>query len=309
MAHNPDSPKMGVAAVRQFGAPNLLVFTRSERPPVPTLDVDQREDKNADAVAKQVGGGTKAELRGKSRRSSTNCARVLSSIDWKRNGECSHVTLSYWKHWPRSKEELARVKASLVEWLGRHVACGLWSLEYQVERHEKFGDWVPHWHVLVWHGRGCKFGTVDCAIGRRAVERFEVDARRWWSVFAKNPSEHGVKVTSGDQARGTWYLAMHAAKLAQSPPFAVGRWWGYVNRDVFLSASDIHQVGEVNVLEFVWWARLYRRHTGAKVRQKGQLAQGFSWFLPRAAQSVAAVWIRERIEWERAQRMRRRPPF
>jgi hypothetical protein len=296
MAHNPPNPPGGLAAVRQFGAPNLLVFTRANRAPVPTLDMDDREEKAARSVDADAGGGTKQELRGKSRQSSLNLARVLSSLDWTQNGACVHVTLSYWKRWPGDKDALAGVKSALVRDLGRRLECGIWSLEYQVERFEKFGEWVPHWHVLGW-------------LGGRSADGFEVWLRKWWVDFAGNPSEHGVHVTSGDQARGTWYLAMHAAKLAQSPPFRVGRWWGYVNRDKLLRAQDLQQTGEPDLRTLIWWARLYRRSTGCKVRQRGELLQGFCWFLSRAAQCVAAAWIRDWVEHEKRVRFAGRPPF
>jgi len=288
MAHIPPSA-LGRRVVRKFQAPNLLVLTRSSRCPVPVLDMEERDEKTAGAVGPETGGGKKGEIRGKSRRSSSNCSRVLSSIDWRKNGRCLHVTLTYWRVWPNDKEHLALEKSALVRDLGRQARCGLWSLEYQIERHKKTGEWVPHWHVLLWIGDG-------------DPDVFETRLRTWWARFSSNPSKHAVAVTSGDQARGTWYLAMHAAKLAQSPPFAVGRWWGYVNRDAFLAASDIHATGEAEHRELVWWARLYRRSTGCKVRQSGLLLHGFSWFLPRSAQCVAAAWIRDHIDAERRER-------
>jgi hypothetical protein len=217
-------------------------------------------------------------------------------LDWKKNGECVHVTLSYWKTWPKTKGELADVKAAMVRDLGRHCAAGIWSLEYQTERFKKHGDWVPHFHCLLWLQLG-------------SAELFESWLRPWWADFSGNPSEHGVHVTSGDQARGTWYLAMHAAKAAQSPPFAVGRWWGYINRDALLSAQDLHETGQVTDRENVWWCRLFRRSLRVKVRQRGRCAQGISWFLPRAAQCAAAAWIRDWIESEKRQRFRVKNPF
>lgn len=281
--------------MRVYQAPNLLILSRARRPPLPMLDADDREEKSLSDSQKSAEAGSKKELRGKSRKSSLNLARVLSSLDWKKHGRCVHVTLGYWKTWPRTKGELADVKASLVRDLGRHCRCGIWSLEYQTERYEKYGDWVPHFHCLLW-------------LGDDPVERFESWLRKWWPGFSGNTSDHGVHVTSGDQARGTWYLAMHAAKAAQAPPFQVGRWWGYVNREVLLSAQDLHCTGEAEDREAVWWSRLFRRSCRIKVRQQGRCAQGVSWFLPLAIQWKAAAWIRDQIEGERRDRFER-PPF
>lgn len=279
----------------RFSGPNVLVLTRSKAPRIPGLsssnDVENDGHEKAPNGLQPVG-GTKTALRGKSTASSLNCARLLSSLDWAKHGECLHITLSYWKRWPKNKDELADEKKALVRDLGRHLECGLWSLEYQVERHARTGDWVPHWHVLGW------------LAGRQAME-VEQWLRQWWAVFSHNSSPHGVKVTSGDQARGTWYLTMHAAKLAQSPPFAVGRWWGYVQRDLLLEAQDVHRTGEIFDRHRVWWTRLYKRATHCKVRHE----KGFSWFLPLKWQTAAAAWIDDQILWERCVRHRAPAPF
>lgn len=285
MGHNPRNGDQPLAAVRRFQAPNLLVLTRSERPPFPSL-LPVIEQEKAPRDVEPSTKGTKSEIRGKSEKSSLNLARVLSSLDWKKHGRCLHVSLTYWKHWPSSKEELAAEKSALVARLGEQCECGIWSLEYQARL-------VPHWHCLVW-------------IGDSDAEIFEVWVRKWWAKFSGNPSEHGVKITSGDQARGTWYLAMHAAKRSQSPPFAVGRWWGYINREALLGAQDIHETGVCDERERVWLARIYRRSTGCKVRHM----QGFSWFLPAGYQWELLAWIRDKIEDERRSRaIGGKPPF
>jgi hypothetical protein len=98
---------------------------------------------------------------------------------------------------------------------------------------------------------------------------------------------------------------MHAAKREQSPAFSVGRWWGFINRARLLAAQDLHNTGNVSERERVWWARLYRRSTGGKVRQ----GQGLSWFLPRLSQTVASRWIFQRMEDEITERNRPKPPF
>lgn len=293
MRHNLTPPRQGLGALRCFQAPNLFILTRAQRPPVPLLAAD---DSERETEAKTLAGDCKNELIGRSKKSSHNLAKALSSLDWNKLGTCFHVTLTYWAFYPDSKEELARKKQALVMSLSRHCVAGVWSLEYQTERFKKSGEWVPHWHCMLWLEPGKEVA-------------FEAWLREWWADFSLNPSEHGVHVTSGDQARGVWYLAMHAAKAAQSPPFAVGRWWGFINRDALLGAQDLHNTGEVTDRENVWWCRLFRRSLRVKVRQRGRCAQGISWFLPRAAQCKAGAWIRDHIEHERKQRFRAKDPY
>lgn len=300
-----------LAAMRKHQAPNLVILSRATDPPVARLRRDDEIAAGKEKAPGDLGGsaeGNKRELRGMSARSSVNVAKVLSSLDWAKNGECIHVTATYWKEWPRSKGDLADEKAAMVRDIGRHVECGIWRLEYQrretgqekrereaAKRPRRKGQgslYVPHWHFLLW-------------LGGRQLDHVATWLHRWWAEFAPNPSEHAVEITSGDQARGTWYLAMHAAKREQSPPFAVGRWWGYINRDALLGAQDLHERGEVHERERVWWARLYRRSTGCKTRNQ----QGLSWFLPRRYQDAVAAWIRDHIDAESAKRWAGKPPF
>lgn len=297
MAHIPPFPGSGdgsgsrrdrrpLGVCRRYQSPHLLILSRAAKPPVPQL-VDHDEHEKAEDVVASLGGGIKAEIRGMSSQSSLNLARLLSILDWEKHGECCHVTLTYVDVFPLTKQELAREKASLVRELGRNVECGIWRLEFQ-----KRG--APHWHLLVW-------------LGGRSAEEFVAWVSNWWSRRKEypNPSEYGCRVTSGDQARGRWYLAMHAAKREQSIPFPVGRWWGYIQRDKLLAASDIDTPQEITERERVWWARLYRRFTGAKTRHES----GFSWFLPRAAQCAVGVWIRDQVEDERRTRHLGKKPF
>ncbi len=300
-----------LAAMRKHQAPNLVILSRASDPPVARL---RRDDEIAAGKEKSPEGpdgpttANKSELRGMSARSAVNVARVLSSLDWAKNGECIHVTATYWKEWPQSKGDLADEKASMVAVIGRHVEAGIWRLEYQrretdQEKREREAAgrprrkgqgsvYVPHWHFLLW-------------LGGRQLEHVGTWLHRWWGDFSGNPSEHALHISSGDQARGTWYLAMHAAKREQSPPFAVGRWWGYINRDKLLGAQDLHETGEISERERVWWARIYRRATGCKTRN----VQGLSWFLPRKYQCAVDQWIRDHIDDENAKRWAGKPPF
>ena len=286
--------------MRRYSAPGLVILSRAAVPPIPSNDATGHTPKQ-ELQPDQLEGdkkleGNKKELRGRSKASSLNLAKVLSATDWKRHGKCLHCTLTYWHEWPKTKDELALAKQALVMSLSRKCECGIWSLEYQTKRAEKHGgQMVPHWHVLLW-------------IADRDPEAFEDWLRQWWAKFSENSSPYGVHVTSGDQARGTWYLAMHSAKAAQSSPFAVGRWWGYINRDKLLEAQDLQTVGMLTDRESVWWARMFRRSLRCKVRQRGRCAQGLSWFLPRGAQCDLAAWIRDQIEAEKFSRTRRDGP-
>jgi hypothetical protein len=160
-----------LAAMRKHQAPNLVILSRASDPPIARLRRDdeiaagkEKAPVDPDAPTK----GNKSELRGMSSRSAVNVARVLSSLDWAKNGECLHVTATYWKQWPRSKGDLADEKAAIVRDIGRHVEAGIWRLEFQRretdqekrEREEagrprRKGQgslYVPHWHFLLWLG-------------------------------------------------------------------------------------------------------------------------------------------------------------
>lgn len=284
MRHNPTdgfekcAGKQGkpLGAVQVFQAPNVVVLTRCTRPPVPSLQLLVEDHAPAD-VSASTGGG-KTELRGMSRKSSLNLSRMLSVLDWAKNGPCLHVSLTYARVWPEGKSELQRVKAKLTVYVERMGLCGVWRLEFQ----ERL---APHFHLLLW----C--GELD-------PESVAFRVTRWWKEFSGNWSRFGCKVTAGDQARGVWYLAMHAAKLAQTPPFAVGRWWGYIDRERVLSASDLQRTRVLEERERVWWARLYRRSTGCRPRN----GQGLSWFLPRSWQCEVAAWVSAQVDRERSAR-------
>jgi hypothetical protein len=306
----PEKPRRELPAMRRHSAPNLVILSRAAEPPIARLRDDDAQAQADDAAETpgESARGTKQEIRGMSAKSALAIARVLSSLDWGKNGQCLHVTATYWKHWPPDKKALARAKAEIVRDLGRHAECGIWRLEYQRRetpaekkareaegRKRRKGEGrlcVPHWHFLLW-------------LGSRPAEPFQLWVQKWWAEFSGNTSPRAVAITLGDQARGTWYLAMHAAKREQSPPFAVGRWWGYINREKFLSAQDLQETGVVDERARVWWARLYRRATGCKTRHE----QGLSWFLPRSYQCAVESWIQSTIEHEKRERFASRDPF
>lgn len=294
-----------LAAMRSFHGPNVVILSRASEPPVPRIKrEDEKEEAREAATSAGSDGANKKELRGFSASSSANLSRLLSMLDWQKNGQCIHVTLTYSNEWPRDKTALARAKSSITARLGEMGVCGIWRLEFQSresaaeraarvakrikrERGQGGSLKVPHWHILLW------IRDRDPAI----IERNLVE---WWHGYSGNSSPFAIKISRGDQARGAWYLAKHHAKSQQAPPFAVGRWWGYIDRDSVLGASDLHCHGVVENRIRVWWSRLYRRATGCKVRGEN----GFSWFLPRRSQTDVGAWLLEHIEWERAGRPR-----
>lgn len=307
-----EHPGRPLAAMRRWQAPNVIVFSRANRPPVPFLHPDDEAKKSPPTV--EAVEGTKREIRGLSVKSSLNISRLLSMLDWRKNGRCLHVSLSYNGHlWPKGPEALRLEKQAISMALSRCDLVdlsGVWILEFQsrenhaekrarlaagVRRQRGQGGSikVPHWHFLLW------IGDLD-------EREFEDWLRKWWAKFSGNVSEFGVCITSGDQGRSAWYLAMHAAKRAQPPPFPCGRMWGYINRDKVLGASDLNLTGEVEERERVWVARLYRRGTGCKTRNH----QGLSWFLPLKWQWAMLAWVRDHVERERITRHRGgKPPF
>lgn len=217
------------------------------------------------------GGGNKEAQRGFSKASKLGLARLLSTLDWERNGICCHVTLTYHSRWPRTKEALAREKS----WLTKELAkwgCGIWKMEFQARG-------APHWHVLLWIG-----------LARPALE-IEQELREWWAAFSGNKSWHGVNLRVGDEARAAWYLALHSAKDEQAPRIEVGRWWGYVRRKDVLAAQEIGDLGEVSEAEALWLQRIARRFRRVRGHGRRQV-QGFTLFLTATAASRLLSWLR-----------------
>ncbi len=298
-----------LAALQRYQAPNLLILSRAQSPLPMLKSIEEEADKAAEENDDENDQpGTKLALVGMSKKSSFNLSRVLSCLDWKKNGLCLHVTLTYHHRWPSTKEELQAEKSGLTATLGLYL-CGIWRLEFQSRetdeersarmatgQRRKRGQGgsvpVPHWHLLVW-------------IGDRDPDEVVTRIQRWWAQFSGNLSEKACKVTFGDQARGNFYLSAHAAKRAQAPAFKVGRWWGWIKRKKVLEAADLHNTGEVIERERVWLARLYRRSTGKKFISDG----GFSWFLPRRWQQEVLCWVRDRIGDEKATTHKPKNPF
>ena len=293
--------KMG-GIMRRFDAPNLVMFSGAKKPPIPALSGDYGggpgQEKTLVSIAvENEGAGLKCELKGISAKSSAAISRVLSSLDWKKNGQCLHVTATYWHEWPRTKEALQSEKSHIVALLGRHFEAGIWRLEYQARESDeekaarvaagvrrKKGQGgsvpVPHWHFLLW-------------LGCRDLSQSLFWLASWWAKFSGNLNSNALHVSPGD-GRAAWYLSMHAGKRNQAPPIASGRPWGYVNRDALLSAQDLNDLGEVTARQRIWWARIYSRRTGCKVRK----GAGFSWYLPRAWACSVSSWVDSQIESE-----------
>lgn len=277
------SKPLGV--MRSWHGPRIVCLSRAPVPPIlgggkPEPPETEIPDPIGVESGTNKGNPNKSELVGFSRRSSLALSKLLSSIDWERNGRCVHVTLTYHRVFPSSKDDLASEKSGITRDVVRLGFTGVWRLEYQSRDN---GQKVPHWHCLLWHP------DPEPLLGR---------LERWWWRFSGNKSRFAVKITSGDQARGTWYLAMHAAKRDQSPPFAVGRWWGYFDRERFLTARDVHCHGEISERELVWWLRLYRRSTGCRTRN----SKGCSWFLSRVGQTQVGAWVLEQVGHEKLSR-------
>lgn len=301
-----------VGLLKMWQAPNLLVFGRGQHPPICGQSDgrdDEPDDTSGDSDTKKPSEGATTEgsigkkqvLRGFSSKSSLSISRLLSSIDWKKNGQCVHVTLTYHHIWPRTKAEIQREKQALVQFLQRLGVCGIWKLEYQTRespserserlkaglpRHTGTGSLlVPHWHLLLW-------------IGQQSYDAFCDRLITWWQKRAQNASKYAVDVRPGDVGKASFYLCLHSAKASQSPNIEVGRWWGYVDRARVIESVDVGFVGLISERERIWWYRLYRRYRRIRATPMGSKGFGFSWFLPRRAQQELSCWIRDKVERE-----------
>lgn len=282
--------------IQRFAGPNVVIFSSAEFPPIPGKDPPEIE--KTPAKGEDLGGGGHKEtIKGPSVKSMLNLSRLLSSLDWAANGRCLHVTLTYWKTWPKTKAELAAEKSWLTERLAL-FGCGVWRLEFQTRAGQGIkkpgpdslllwamvlklsglslaGLWqyVAHWHVLLW------LGDRDEEVVEEGIRKIWAGCHRW-----PNKDVHGVMITPGDQGRASWYLAMHSAKLTQAPKVEVGRVWGYIDRAQVIGAQRLNLQGIPTRREMIWWARIYRRSTGNRVRTQGKGIStgpmGFSWFLP-----------------------------
>lgn len=271
-----------VASLTTKGVQHLDPLSRD-----PDWDLDKKKPASLEDEA-----GTKQVLRGISMQSKLAVARVLSSIDWALGGVCLHITLTYHRQWPATKEELAAEKSWLTAQLGGW-GCGIWRLEYQMERLKKFGDLVPHWHVLLW-------------VGEQMPADVEKRIRKAWKRRSGNRSVRGVSVRDGTAAKAAWYLALHSAKGEQSPQIEVGRWWGFIQRKEVLGFVSVSDLGEVETSEAIWLQRFNRRFRGSQGHGRRTPA-GFTVFmLAHTAQRLLA-WVRcsgIATDWERRQGLR-----
>jgi hypothetical protein len=282
--------------------PNIVCLGRGKRPPIPGQQDDEDTKKPLPGAREAASAGRKQNLRGFSQKSSLNISRLLSSIDWKKNGIPLHITLTYRDTWPKSKAELQLEKMALVQGLRRAgLVCGIWKLEFQTretpyekaqriqaKQPRKKGSgslYVPHWHILGW----CEPSSID-QVGQNVAE--------WWGSHSCNEHPRAVDIRTGDTARASYYLSLHSAKDNQSPPFEVGRWWGYIEREKVIASVSIQDVGFIPRRELVWWHRLYCRFRHMRCPPLIAKGFGFSWFLPQDATIRAACWIRDRVEFE-----------
>jgi hypothetical protein len=271
-----------VASLTTRGVQHLDPLARN-----PDWDLDKKKPASGEAEA-----GTKQTLRGISMQSKLAVARLLSSIDWQAGGTCLHITLTYHRTWPATKEELAAEKSWLTMQFGRW-GSGVWRLEFQAERLKKFGDLVPHWHILLW--------IADLLPGD-----VEANIRKVWRRYSGNRSPKGVSVRDGSAAKAAWYLALHAAKDEQSPRIEVGRWWGYVQRKVVLGFVRVRDLGEVETSEAIWLQRIQRRFRGS-VGHGRRTPAGFTVFLLEDTAQRLLAWLRTSglpVEWERKNKLR-----
>ena len=186
-----------LAQLRKFFAPNVVILSRAVRPPIPGLESDEGAEKSP-VESEDSNRATKSILRGMSEKSSLNLARLLSTLDWKRNGSCVHVTLTYGKEFPAISDGLASVKAQLVARFGGHCVCGIWRLEFQKRL-------APHFHLLCW-------------VRPEFLPQFECWVSGWWCKFSGNFSDYGCKITRGDAGRAAWYLCTLAdGKITDQP--------------------------------------------------------------------------------------------
>lgn len=300
-----------VRQVNVWTAPKLLILGRSKSPPLCGFrqnssdeSPDEDEEKPAQEQVERVS-GIKRELRGFSRKSSQSISRLLSTIDWRINGQCLHVSITYHHHWPGDKAALQREKQAIQMFISRLGVCGIWKLEFQgrytpKERAEREkaglpcpkGEGslkVPHWHLLVW-------------LRQTDLEDFCASVSAWWQIRTDNPSKHAIDFRIGDAGKASFYLQLHSAKANQTPPFAVGRWWGFIDKKHVIASCDVQLERVASARSLVWAYRLYRRLRRIRATPLGAAGRGFAWYLDQFNQERMWSWIDDKIleESERA---------
>lgn len=303
--------------------PNLIVFGHSDKPPIPGQrkcsssgppeEEPEEEDTEKPADGSDQRAGKKQNIRGFSAKSSLSISRLLSTLDWQKNGQCMHITLTYRNQYPQTKQALQLEKQALVKGLTRcGVECGIWKLEYQTretaqEKLERLKAGlprtkgagsllVPHWHILAW-------------IGRRNETQFADTLIEWWQHHSGNTHQRAVDMRPGDAGKASFYLSLHAAKHNQSPNLQVGRWWGYIQRAKLMESQRVNSIGYIARLEAIWWRRLYCRYRHIKCPIMLAKGYGFSWFLPESEQIKAACWVRDYSEFQLATLNNKDKPF
>lgn len=234
--------------------------------------------------------GKKGVVTGFSAAARSNLARCLAQISSPH--PLSHVTLTYRDMFPCSGEALAKEKQALCMAAQRCGLYGVWRLEFHRSTENTEWGMVPHWHCLLYSGtEKTAYLTQSAPTGHGTmsaeVNKGVADFVAW---FRRNRNAHvrGSHITNGDEASASWYMAYHAVKLDQSPPFKVGKWWGYVQEPQLKKWSRLDEVAQgVSPAEIIWFKRLWRRKTNAERRAKGLSpvraslgsSTGISWFL------------------------------
>src|SRR5690606_9717874 len=136
---------------------------------------------------------------------------------------CVHASLTYGAEYPTENKEVIRNQENLMLALRRKGFFGIWKKEYQ-----KRG--AIHYHIILWH-----HNDYDPEYHGDVI-------RGIWEGISKNASDHAAKLTPGDTALATFYLALHHAKRDEQTQSGSGRWWGYINRAEVVSYRNVDQI-------------------------------------------------------------------
>jgi hypothetical protein len=193
----------------------------------------------SDGKGRKGKAGIKKQIQGFSAKARYNLAKELSRICW--DVEPAHITLTYGKTYPKSKEHLEALR----KWLERRGYYGVWRLEFQ-ERG------APHYHILL---GGFSPGQENAF-------------RNYWIKLSGNTSRRGFKATYRESGKSSWYLALHHAKDNQAPDIKVGRWWGWIDRSKTVSLQKRECLGELSEKQTYRIARISRKLSRGRLRTK-----------------------------------------